>query len=187
MRGVLSNMRTRCLHLNKSKVVSITYQIKCFISMFLGIPHATYRYYATLLKANEDKIFVDTHSLYPYYISCLTCHLFENLVKNGYVDKKYKKFRYHILMMVKILLKGVEEPPLINEKRTTNYYSDIFNALKDYSKMSELFTQAVSTIDSIATSSSYKKYALNQLQLTRLKGFSTDLRDKVKVNKKFKT
>ena len=90
-------------------------------------------------------------------------------------------------MMVKILLKGVEEPPLINEKRTTNYYSDIFSALKDYSKMSELFTQAVSTIDSIATSSSYKKYALNQLQLTRLKSFSTDLRDKVKVNKKFKT
>lgn len=172
-------------NINKSKVVSITYQIKCFISMFLGTPYSTHRYYGELLRANKDKNFVDNHSFYPYYISCLTCHLFENFVKNGYVEQKYKKFRSHILMMVKILLKGEEDAPMINNKKTTNYYRDIFSALKNYSKMSELFTQAVSTIDSIATSSSYKKYALNQLQLARLKSFSTDLRDKVKVNKKF--
>ncbi len=90
-------------------------------------------------------------------------------------------------MMIKILLKGEEDAPMINNKKTTNYYSDIFSALKDYSKMSELFTQAVSTIDSIATSSFYEKFASNQLKLTDLKKFSTDLRDQVKVNKKFKT
>ncbi len=65
---------------NKSKVVSITYQIKCFISMFLGTSHSTHRYYGELLRANKDKIFVDNHSFYPYYISCLTCHLFENFL-----------------------------------------------------------------------------------------------------------
>jgi hypothetical protein len=78
--------------LNKSKVVSITYQIKCFVSMFLDMPHSTHRYYGELLKTNEDKIFVDTHSFYPYYISCLTCHLWENAIRNDTINQRYKKW-----------------------------------------------------------------------------------------------
>ncbi len=156
--------------LNKSKVVSITYQIKCFVSMFLDMPHSTHRYYRELLKSNEDKIFVDKHSFYPYYISCLTCHLLENAIRNGHIDQRYKKFRYHILMIVRILLKGEEQVPFSNNKKTNNYYIDILESLKKPTKTLSLFSQAVSIIDAVAKSDSYRNDA--PAGLTRLKNFS---------------
>lgn len=156
--------------LNKSKVVSITYQIKCFVSMFLDMPHSTHRYYGELLKSNEDKIFVDKHSFYPYYISCLTCHLLENAIRNGHIDQRYKKFRYHILMIIRILLKGEEQVPFSNNKKTNNYYIDILESLKKPTKTLSLFSQAVSIIDAVAKSDSYRNDA--PAGLTRLKNFS---------------
>ncbi|BAZ85458.1 AIPR family protein [Dolichospermum compactum] len=159
--------------LNKSKVVSITYQIKCFVSMFLDMPHSTHRYYGELLKANEDKIFVETHSFYPYYISCLTCHLWENAIRSDTINQRYKKFRYHILMVIRILLKGADKSPLANSKKSNSYYVDIHKVLKDPSKVSILFAQAISIIDTVERSDTYRKYT--PADLTRLKNFSTRL------------
>jgi hypothetical protein len=159
--------------LNKSKVVSITYQIKCFVSMFLDMPHSTHRYYGELLKTNEDKIFVDTHSFYPYYISCLTCHLWENAIRNDTINQRYKKFRYHILMVIRILLKGADKSPLANSKKSNSYYVDIHKVLKDPSQVAILFAQAISIIDTVERSDTYRKYT--PTDLTRLKNFSTRL------------
>jgi hypothetical protein len=159
--------------LNKSKVVSITYQIKCFVSMFLDMPHSTHRYYGELLKTNEDKIFVDTHSFYPYYISCLTCHLWENAIRNDTINQRYKKFRYHILMVIRILLKGADKSPLANSKKSNSYYVDIHKVLKDPSQVAILFVQAISIIDTVERSDTYRKYT--PTDLTRLKNFSTRL------------
>lgn len=159
--------------LNKSKVVSITYQIKCFISMFLDMPHSTHRYYGELLKANENKIFFEKHSFYPYYVSCLTCHLLENSIRNGSIDQRYKKFRYHILLIIRILLKGKEQPPLSDNKKSNNYYIHIQDTLKDPRKSKELFLQAISILDSVMQSDSYRKHT--PADLTRLKSFTTQL------------
>jgi hypothetical protein len=159
--------------LNKSKVISITYQIKCFVSMFLDMPHSTHRYYGELLKANENRIFVDGHSFYPYYVSCLTCHLWENDIRRGKIDSRYRKFRYHILMVIRILLKGAEQSPFSDNKKSNNYYAEIQETLKNPVKVSELFNQAISIVDSVMESTPYKGYAPENL--IRLKNFSTQL------------
>ncbi len=159
--------------LNKSKVVSITYQIKCFISMFLDMPHSTHRYYGELLKANEDKIFVDKHGFYPYYISCLTCHLLENAIRCGNIDQRYKKFRYHIVLVIRILLKGKELPPLSDNKKSNNYYIHIQNTLKDSGEAAKLFARAISILDYAMKTENYKRYT--PADLTRLKNFTTQL------------
>jgi hypothetical protein len=167
-------------NLNKSKVVSITYQIKCFISMFLDIPHSTHRYYGEILKAHENKIFVDTHSFYPYYVSCLTCHILENLIRDGHFDLKYKKFRYHILMVTKILLtKDKEEKsPLFNSKKSQGYYEHILGILRQQTEIIKLFTQVISIVDSVIKNDLYDGKA--PYKLTRLKNFSNQLESAAK-------
>lgn len=159
--------------LNKSKVISITYQIKCFVSMFLDMPHSTHRYYGELLKANEDKIFVSQHSFYPYYISCLSCHLLENLIRNGTIDQRYKKFRYHILMVIRITLKGSESVPLLNNKKSNNYHLSILEILKNPTKVLQLFVEATAIVDAASKKVPYRQNAPSDL--TRLKSFSNEL------------
>jgi hypothetical protein len=168
--------------LNKTKVISVTYQIKCFVSMFLDMPHSTHRYYGELLKANEDKIFVNKHSFYPYYISCLTCHLFEKFIRNSSIDSKYKRFRYHVLMLVKILLQSTDEISLFNGKKSDNYYVSVQSILKDPAKVEILFSEAISIIDSVIKNDDFRNHTLTGL--TRLKKFSTLLAQSAEKSRK---
>ena len=49
--------------IEKIRIVSISNQIRSFSSMFLDLPHQASRYYGTLLKSIESKIFVPGHPL----------------------------------------------------------------------------------------------------------------------------
>ena len=44
-------------------------QIRFFASMFLNLPHRAGRHYKSLLEQNKKDIFIDNHSLYPYFVS----------------------------------------------------------------------------------------------------------------------
>ena len=73
-------------------------------------------------------------------------------------------------MIIRILLKGEEQVPFSNNKKTNNYYIDILESLKKPTKTLSLFSQAVSIIDAVAKSDSYRNDA--PAGLTRLKNFS---------------
>jgi hypothetical protein len=76
-------------------------------------------------------------------------------------------------MVIRILLKGVDKSPLAKSKKSNSYYVDIHKVLKDPSQVAILFAQAISIIDTVERSDTYRKYT--PADLTRLKNFSTRL------------
>ena len=87
----------------KAKIVSIPVQIKAIAAMFLESPHLVSGYYGTIARRLGDSIFREGHRFVPYYASGLGYYRLESMFRTRQLDGRYKKFRYHLLMMVRLL------------------------------------------------------------------------------------
>lgn len=84
----------------KVRIVSISTQIKAAAAMFFDKPHLASRYYGRLLKS-VDGIFNEEHKPLPYYTCAYLLYKLEYLFRNKILPAEYRKFRFHILMMIK--------------------------------------------------------------------------------------
>ena len=102
--------------IEKIRIVSISSQIRSFASMFLGLPHQASRYYGTLLKSIETKIFVPDHPPIAYYASALALYRLESMIRKKSIDPKYRPFKYHLLAIVRMRLGGSNNASYVVEQ-----------------------------------------------------------------------
>lgn len=100
----------------KTQIVSIPIQIKAFASMFLSSPHLVSGYYGTIVKRFAGQIFNDEHKYSTYYISALAHYRIEQFFRSGDLKTDYKKARFHLLYVVRLLLAGEAIPPFNSNK-----------------------------------------------------------------------
>lgn len=106
--------------LKRQNIITLTNQLKSYMSMFLGEPHSMMRYYGELLKNNKERLFQPDHKLIAYYTAAKTLHGVDRAMANGVVDmKKWKLYRYHILLIIQTIMserKGVKAIPRPNSR-----------------------------------------------------------------------
>ncbi len=99
------------LDVTKTRVVTISDQMRAISATFLDAPHAAARYTQRLYDDVGASIFRDDHRLLPYLASAFAAYRLENAFRTG-LDPKYKPVRYHILMVFKYQLLGGGSAPL---------------------------------------------------------------------------
>jgi len=105
----------------KRKIVTVPVQIKSFSAMFNRNPHMVTSFFGRLIKNIGDsgsKIFEQDHQFAPYYLSALAHYRLENLFASGVIDKKYRKAKYHILMLVPLIASDDDLPPITKKAKT---------------------------------------------------------------------
>lgn len=121
--------------LQRKNIVTLTTQLKSYMSMFLGEPHSMMRYYGELLKNNKDRLFQPDHKLIAYYTAARTLHGVDRAMASGIVDiKKWKLYRYHILLIIQTILgerKGVKAIPRPNSNEMETLCKNILNVVED--------------------------------------------------------
>lgn len=130
----------------KTKIVTIKNQIKTFASMFLDVPHMASGYYGRLYKDVKDKIFKNTHKFNPYYVSSLAIYKIEKFIRNGSIDRKYNKARYHILMLLRMTSQS-ESLPYFDTKKCEDYCDNIVKILNDENSLLKAFKTVIKIID----------------------------------------
>lgn len=116
--------------IEKIRVVTIPNQIRAFASMFLGLPHHASRYYGTLLKSIETKIFVPDHHPVAYFCSALALFRLESLTRRKALDPALRPFKYHLLPIARLLLVG-EAPHPMSSNKFERYCESLVAALRD--------------------------------------------------------
>jgi hypothetical protein len=134
--------------IEKIRVVTISNQIRSFASMFLGLPHQASRYYGTLLKSIESKIFVPGHPPIAYYASALALYRLEALIRRRQINSVYRPFKYHLIAIARMQIAGVEFPAMTSN-RFERYCQSIVNALKDEKKCLDSYKKAIGILDGI--------------------------------------
>ena len=106
--------------IKKSQIISIPIQIKCFASVFLNSPHLVSGYYGSIVKRFNGKFFEVDHKYLPYYVSALTYYKIEQYFRSLDIESDYKKLRFHIMFLVRLLTMGEHLDPLNSAKIEKN-------------------------------------------------------------------
>ena len=143
----------------KSKIITVPYQIKSFAAMFLDEPHNVTSFFGTIVKKlNEEKaqIFNGDHVFSPYYTSAFTYYKLEIFFRKGSIDSSYKKVRFHILMLFRLLYQDDPLPPF-NSKKMDKYCEKLLTILNNESKALRAFRNCIDIIDKSGFNKSNKQ------------------------------
>lgn len=156
----------------KTKIITIPYQIKAFSSMFLENPHSVTSYFGSIVKKlnnQESIIFNEDHSYAPYYLSGLAFYKLESYFRRRLIHSKYKKVRYHLILMYRKLASDNQKVPVFNSNRLMERYCNpIIEKLIDDDLSLEIFNIAIDILDN-------SSFDLEDKQHVKLKGKSDEL------------
>jgi len=143
--------------IKKTQIISIPIQIKSFASIFLNSPHLVSGYYGTIVKRFSGKIFNENHKYSLYYVSALSYFRIEQFFRSGDLKSEYKKARFHLLYLVRLIATGEDLPPF-NSKKIDSICDDFKHTLIDEDLSLALFKQAQDLFESSGLDLSKKQY-----------------------------
>lgn len=143
--------------IKRTQIISIPIQIKAFASVFLNSPHLVSGYYGTIVNRFKGRIFADGHKFLPYFVSALCYFRIEQFFRNGELSAEYKKARFHIMMLVKMIEMGYENSPL-NSNQIEKQCEDFKVVLLDDHQAISTFRLAADIFKTSGIDQSKKQY-----------------------------
>ena len=150
----------------KHKIVSLAKQTKAFTSIFLHKPYSAHTYYGSVLVDNKERLYFDDHCQSAYFCSSALVYHVEEAISKGAVPDSYRRWRYHLAMILRMELGGKKIPSIIS-KEMNKYTTLILQKLLEDSDFSNL-KKSIETLKSKAKS---HKYSLNRRDLHHDKEF----------------
>lgn len=132
--------------IKKTRIITIPIQIKSFAAMFLEEPHLVSRFYGRIIKYLGEKIFLKDHLPIIYYTAAFAYFRLDYLFRNNNLDSKYKKCRYHLLMILPYTIKNIPRPQF-NSHKIEEYCDNILKELETTDKTIKIFREATKIID----------------------------------------
>jgi cold shock CspA family protein len=163
--------------IREEQIISLSDQVKSFISMFLNEPHSTHRYYGELLKSNENRIFLDAHDPFPYYLSGYAFAIVTRLFREGKIPPFFRKFKHHMLMLFRLCSES-SPLPYLDDKKIGEYCSPILALLQDEATATDVFCATTKTIQAALDAANY-----DPREATRLRAFTLDMCARTKDGK----
>ena len=140
------------LDVSRSRIITLATQINCFIAMFLNEPQSTHRYYGELLSSyGRGRLFSNSHSPYPYYLSGAALATLERQFATGKHPRKWRPLKYQLLMVYRLQTEP-HPVPLLNKKAIEDYCNEMLQALRDESLSEAAFTRAGELVESVRDS-----------------------------------
>ena len=133
----------------KRKIITTPIQIKSFASMFRSEPHRVTSYFSGIVNKigmQNSGIFEEKHQAEIYYVAGLAFYRLDMLFNTNTIDPKYKKVRYFILMLFRLLSTNEEVPPLNSLRKVENFTKPIIDILNDVVETEQFFVKAVDLI-----------------------------------------
>lgn len=162
----------------KTQVISIPIQIKAFASAFLNAPHLVSGYYGTIARRFHGKIFEKNHKYAPYYASALCYQRLEGLFRYGSIDRKYKKLRFHMIMLARMLSMTAVSPPPLNSNKVDSKSNTFISSLEDEESCLKLFEKIVSIIETSGIDLSKKQFKTESDTETLIRTLAKEISNK---------
>ena len=153
------------------RVFSVHTAAKCVAAMFFNRPELAYRYPKQMYQLIGEKMFYEGNKEIIFYCSSLALYRLHLLVSNGTIPQNMRKFKWHILSLIRVIIAG-EKMPDINSKKIDPYCQKIVDALSKHGSSAVTpFKKAAGIIESMGDISSdrLKRQAVLEEMLKNLK------------------
>jgi hypothetical protein len=107
-------------------------------------------YFGTLVKTMGETgsgIFEEDHQFAPYYLAGLAYYRLDSLFNSGEIDKKYRKVKFYLTMLLPMIASRDDLPPLNSQKKVERYCLPIIDKLNNTDSYKEIFLTAVKIIE----------------------------------------
>lgn len=111
-------------------------------------PNLATRYFGALFNEFGKQLFKEEHKLLPYYTAALIFNKLEKLFKEGKIDKKYKKIKYYILMMLRLEY-NKEGFPEFQSKKMDAYCNKLLTTFKNEKEFEKIVKKVLKKIESL--------------------------------------
>jgi hypothetical protein len=131
------------------RTFSVHNATKCVASMFFQRPDLAYRYPKQMYALLGQKIFSEDNKEIIFYSSCLALYRLHLLVSNGIIPQNMRRFKWHILVLIKTIVAG-KDCPNTNSKKIEPYCQKLIDTFfKHNDSAIALFSRAVEIIESL--------------------------------------
>jgi len=131
------------------RIFSVNIAAKAVCAMFLQRPELSYRYPKRMYEAFTDKMFAEDIKEIVFYTACLTLYRLHLLVASADIPQNMRKYKWHILLLVRVIICGKARQPLNSKKIETDCNQIIQALAKHGESVKEPFNKAVKIIQSI--------------------------------------
>jgi len=173
--------------ISQSKIFHLHKLIRATIAMFLHQPHSCHRYAGELYKAvknpilgQEKKLFTESQSPFPYYCACYLWFALEHLFTTGEVYKKYRPYKFHIMMAIKVLAENGQLQAFDRINETEKYCKTLLEVIWNPEQIKKLIIISCSAIELTIDSTRNIPFELK----ARSTDFTIKLMEQLAVKKK---
>lgn len=133
------------IEVEKVRIITKENLLKAYASMFLDEANKVGRHYGDLIPMVGQSIFKESDKMYPYYTSAYSSFRLEWLFRNNRIDKKYKPFRFQMLMAARLVIQK-ENNLSDKDKYTCNYCETIDKAMQNVDESTRIFQKTIEYI-----------------------------------------
>ncbi|WP_367390722.1 AIPR family protein [Lewinella sp. LCG006] len=131
------------------RIFSLNNTAKAVCAMFIERPDLSYRYPKRMYELYTEKIFSDDVKEIIFYTSSLALYRLYLLVAKADIPQNVRKFKWHIILLVRFIISGKEMPEL-NSRKMEGYCQKIIDVCaKSNDEVINIFNKAVAIINSI--------------------------------------
>ena len=132
------------------RIFPIDVAAKCVVAMFCQRPDLAFRYKKTMYEEFSETIFNDNVKESVYYASCLTLYRLHLLVANNTIPQNSRRYKWHILPLIRVLLLGNDTAKQLNSKQIEKECDKIIEVMSSHNDQAvELFKKSLEFINSI--------------------------------------
>lgn len=122
---------------------------KCVASMFCQRPDLAYRYPKKMYDTLSDTMFNEENKEIIFYASCLTLYRLHLYVASSNVPQNMRRLKWHILVIVRAIIAGKDQPGLKSKKMEAYCQKIIDKLTKPGEQALAPFKQAVEILESL--------------------------------------
>ncbi|MDY6992629.1 MAG: AIPR family protein [Pseudomonadota bacterium] len=153
------------------RTFNVNVAAKAVASMFFERPDLAYRYPKQMYEQLGEKIFSDDTKESIFYAACLSLYRLHLLVASADIPQNMRKYKWHILVLVRAIVAGKDVPKL-NSKKMESYSGKIISSFSKHGKsVLDPFNEAISIIHSFdnLTDDRLKRQAILDEMLMQVK------------------
>jgi hypothetical protein len=132
-----------------TRIFSVHNAAKCVAAMYCNRPELAARYPKTMYEELTDTIFAEDAKENVFYASCLTLYRFNMLVSNSTIPQNIKRFKWHILSLVRTIISGSDSLPLNSKAISKSADETISRMAQHGAQATDIFLQAVTICQSL--------------------------------------
>lgn len=132
-----------------TRIFSLHNAAKCVAAMFCNRPELASRYPKQMYEELTDTIFADDVKEAVFYAACLTMYRFNLLVSNSTIPQNMKRFKWHILPLIRAIACGSDVQQL-NSRKVAQDSQKIINLVGQHGQAAtDAFNRVVSICQSL--------------------------------------